>query len=293
MTCVSQKNFSILSDLAVQFDEKVLAKGGFKNVTCRKPCHFVIIPRYGKTEDIRFFEVKKTFVLHFLNAYESVDPHNGHAIITLDGYRQCAYDGPMERKPDMSWQNEVPEKYHKIFPTLGGLDVLVCKLWRWKFDLTTGKTCWEGPLDDKVDRCAEFGVINQAVAGCPHRFAYSCTLKPGWFLLTGFVKHDVVDGTSSSYEFGSNRFCSEPAFAPRNNPKSEDDGYLVTFVTDMNNKTSEFVMIDARDVEAGPVCRLKLPHRISSGTHACWCPRRLLEKSAYWKTKRKTTPSKL
>jgi carotenoid cleavage dioxygenase len=47
----------------------------------------------------------------------------------------------------------------------------------------------------------------------------------------------------------------------------------VTYVTDTRTDTSECVLIDAKDVEAGPVCRLALPHKISPGTHATWAPR--------------------
>ena len=31
-------------------------------------------------------------------------------------------------------------------------------------------------------------------------------------------------------------------------------------------------IFDASDPTAGPVCRVKLPERISSGTHATWAP---------------------
>ncbi|MGD8580193.1 MAG: carotenoid oxygenase family protein, partial [Lysobacterales bacterium] len=66
------------------------------------------------------------------------------------------------------------------------------------------------------------------------------------------------------------RYGSEPGFAPRVGAAEEDDGYLVTFVTDMIEDRSECVLLDARHIEAGPVCRILLPHRISSGTHATW-----------------------
>jgi carotenoid cleavage dioxygenase len=38
----------------------------------------------------------------------------------------------------------------------------------------------------------------------------------------------------------------------------------------MKENRSECILIDAKDIEAGPVCRIILPHRISSGTHTCW-----------------------
>ena len=38
----------------------------------------------------------------------------------------------------------------------------------------------------------------------------------------------------------------------------------------MNTHCSECVVLDARNIAAGPVARIMLPHQISSGTHACW-----------------------
>jgi len=31
-------------------------------------------------------------------------------------------------------------------------------------------------------------------------------------------------------------------------------------------------VFDAADISVGPIARLRLPERISSGTHACWAP---------------------
>ena len=60
------------------------------------------------------------------------------------------------------------------------------------------------------------------------------------------------------------------AFAPRINAKDEDDGYLVSFIADVENDRSECVLIDAKNFAAGPVCRIILPERFCSGTHSAW-----------------------
>jgi acetyl-CoA C-acetyltransferase len=52
----------------------------------------------------------------------------------------------------------------------------------------------------------------------------------------------------------------------------EDDGYLVTLTTDMNDDASYCLVFDAARVDDGPVCKLALPERISSGTHSTWAP---------------------
>jgi carotenoid cleavage dioxygenase len=60
--------------------------------------------------------------------------------------------------------------------------------------------------------------------------------------------------------------------APRRGSTGEDDGYLVTFVIDMNADRSECWIFAAQDVPGGPIARVRLPERISSGTHSCWAP---------------------
>ena len=58
--------------------------------------------------------------------------------------------------------------------------------------------------------------------------------------------------------------------APRVGSTAEDDGYLVTLTTDMNADASYCLVFDAARVADGPVCKLALPERISSGTHSTW-----------------------
>ncbi|MFO0630751.1 MAG: carotenoid oxygenase family protein [Polyangiales bacterium] len=52
----------------------------------------------------------------------------------------------------------------------------------------------------------------------------------------------------------------------------EDDGWVVTFVSDLHRDVSECHVFDARALDAGPVARVRLPERICHGTHACWAP---------------------
>lgn len=38
----------------------------------------------------------------------------------------------------------------------------------------------------------------------------------------------------------------------------------------MNTHSSECVVLDARNIAAGPVARIMLPHQIGSGALSCW-----------------------
>ena len=252
------EHYAILNDLPVFWDAELLKK----NVHAVRehkglPSRFAIVPRHGKTEDVRWFEAAPTYVLHWLNAYEDGDE------IVLDGYFQD--------NPTPGPKEDAPPGYEHM---MGYLDEysFQSKLHRWRFNLKTGATS-EAHLDDRV---LEFGMINARYAGRPYRYGYSTLAVPGWFLFRGFVKHDLKTGESWTYELGENRYGSEAPFAPRQGATEEDDGYLVSFVSDENTGTSECVLLDARRIQDGPVCRIALPHKLCSGTHAVWADRKFI-----------------
>ncbi len=90
-------------------------------------------------------------------------------------------------------------------------------------------------------------------------------------LFDGLLRYDRVDRRAGpTTGFGPGRFGSEAPFAPRDGSTGEDDGYLVTFVTDERDGRSEVEILDAADIAAGPVARVRLPQRVPVGFHATW-----------------------
>ena len=178
--------------------------------------------------------------------------------VVLDGYFQ---DNPTPKPEGF-------EQYGEHAHMMAYLDQhsLGSRLHRWRFNLKDGSTT-EERLDDRI---VEFGMINQKYAGRKYRYAYSAIPEPYWFLFKGIVKHDLDTGESWSYELGEGRYASESPFVPRIGAKDEDDGYIISYVSDVNADRSECILLDAKDIEAGPVCRIILPERICSGTHSTW-----------------------
>ncbi len=254
---IFSEHWSILNDLPLFWDGAMLER----NIHAARlhpglPSRFALIPRHGQPDEIRWFDAAPTYILHFLNAYEDGDE------VVMDGYFQDnPQPAPLPNEDGYGHMMAYVDE-HSFQP----------KLHRWRFNLADGTTR-EERLDDRV---LEFGMIDQRVAGRKHRYIYSTTSKPGWFLFTGFVKHDLETGESWTLELEEGRYASETPFAPRIGSMAEDDGYLLSFITDENTGTSECMLIDARDIEAGPVCRIALPHKISSGTHSCWADRAAL-----------------
>jgi carotenoid cleavage dioxygenase len=121
-------------------------------------------------------------------------------------------------------------------------------------------------------------MINAKFAGRKYRYGYSTVTKPGWFLFTGFVKTDLETRESTTFLLPEGVYASEAPFAARTGASEEDDGYLVSFLIDENQGGSECVILDAKDIIKGPICRIALPHKISSGTHAVWAGRDMLKR---------------
>jgi carotenoid cleavage dioxygenase len=191
-------------------------------------------------------------VLHWSNAYEDGDE------IVLDGFYQ---HNPTARGADRF------DGGLKGFETLD-MNVLQARAHRWRFNLATGETTEE----QMSERCLEFPMVNGRHAGRRHRYSYNARCAAGLFAFDGLVKHDLDTGSEQLIEFGDGVFVSETAMAPRDGSTAEDDGYLVTFTSDVVTDLSECVLFDAAHLEEGPVARIRLPERISSGTHSTWAP---------------------
>jgi carotenoid cleavage dioxygenase len=247
------EHYSILNDCPMFWDPEALKIGRHATRFFRDiPTRIGVLPRYGSTAELRWFEFDPTYVLHWLNAFEDGD------WINLDGFFQI---NPAPVPPANA------TRYESIFRFMGQ-EQKQPRLHRWRMNLRTGQS----EEFDLTDVITEFGMINGLHAGRRHRYGYAATRVDGFFLFDGFVKHDLDSGAAEPVTFPAGVFGSECAMAPRVGSTAEDDGYVITLTIDMNNDTSECLIFDAQHVTEGPVARIALPERISSGTHATWAP---------------------
>jgi carotenoid cleavage dioxygenase len=247
------ERFVILNDCPLFWDPALLAQGAYVSRWHPElPTRFAILPRRGATSEIRWFEAAPTYVLHWINAYEEGDT------VVLDGF----FERDPVPKPEPG-----ADPWRRMFRTLD-LHTMGARAHRWRFDLRTGAVKEE----DLSDRVMEFGMINGRFGGRRYRYSYNALPVAGAFLFEGIVKHDLETGREEPYAFGEGVYGSETVMAPREGSRAEDDGYLVTFVTDLPRDRSECWVFDAARPAAGPLARIRLPERISSGTHATWAP---------------------
>ena len=103
-----------------------------------------------------------------------------------------------------------------------------------------------------------------------NRYSYNSLFVQNEWLMAGVKRYDWHTHSDQRYEYGPGRFGSEVAVARRVGATAEDDGYVITFVTDLDADRSEALILRADDLEAGPVAQIILPERISVGVHGCW-----------------------
>jgi carotenoid cleavage dioxygenase-like enzyme len=215
-----------------------------------KGVHIGIMPRSGTVEDIRWFRGDPAYVFHPMNAFCHGD------IVTCD---VCEYE-------------EAP-----LFPHLDGSmpdpDKNEAKLKRWTFDL--GSNSDDYRVEQLIDTTCEFPRLDERYTGLAYRHGYfGCAgrLKSvsGGFNSIGHFDHQT--GRVSKYEMGDHFATSEPVFVPRSESSPEGQGYLVANVYDAEIDKSHLVILDAENVEAGPIGRAMLDHRVPFGFHGNWRP---------------------
>jgi carotenoid cleavage dioxygenase-like enzyme len=257
--------YTILHDFPLKPDPEALAAGRYKvRFFEDRPSRFAVVPRHGKVDEIRWFTASPTYLLHVVNAWDDGDE------VVMVGTPYRLHEGP-DGKPDGRRLERTIHQRQRDF-----------LLHEWRFDLKTGRT-HERVIDDVLN--TEFPVINSAFQGRRNRFSYHVIFPQGGKeepRFPGLVKYDLETGGYIAYSAGPRFFYNEPGFAPRDEPETEDDGYLVTYVWDPRAQRSEIQVIDCRDARLaqGPVARILMPRRVPHGFHATFVSQRTLDR---WK----------
>ena len=85
--------------------------------------------------------------------------------------------------------------------------------------------------------------------------------------------YEESTGKLDVYYAGPNSTPEEPYFVPKRPDSPEGDGWLLSVVGRRGENRTDLVILDARELSAGPVATLKMPCRIHEGFHGIWVPR--------------------
>jgi len=242
------KNYIVLHDLPVVFSESGLRNSMWQIKVADQPARFGVVPRRGRGDEIKWFETDSCYIYHVINTWEEGDEVVMTAcMMTPNGFSPNAEYGPYAAMVNILALHAVPVE--------------------WRMNMRTGE-CKKKILDDRI---GEFPVVNLDYAAKKSRWSYHVAMSSDQLQkFKGLFKYDLQSGDAKEYMFELGMFGSEPAYAPRINAKSEDDGYVIVFVTNENTGASECQVIDAQNFEAGPVARVQIPARVPAGFHGTW-----------------------
>lgn len=207
-----------------------------------------VMPRRGAADQIRWFDVEPGHVQHFWSGWEDGDR------IELHG---CRYDAPDFGIDDSTALDQRSARDHNARPA------------RYWVDLSEGRAGWE-PMDDLE---GDFNRINPAYDGVKVRHLYmSGFTQPDRHLgdFDAIVKYDDASGARTVWSAGPTGHVGESVFAADPNGTAEDDGWLLNAVYYSDRDATDVVVLDARDVAAGPIATVHLPRRMPFGFHANW-----------------------
>ncbi len=241
--CAITENYTIFPDLPLVFDfERMMSGGGFVNWDPDNGCRIGIVPRNGDDSSIRWFDIEESFLFHVANAWEE-----GDEVV----FQACRSNrGGIENTDGVDVREQLGQ------------------LHEWRFNLQTGEVA--SRAIDREYHC-DFPRINDNLVGYKNRYTYAARFRiQDMPVFDGEMKYDNETGEIEVHEFGPNCESGEAVFAPRINATAEDDGYVICFVYNKAEQSSECHIIDAQRFAEAPVARIKIPQRVPHGFHAAW-----------------------
>ncbi|RDI60298.1 retinal pigment epithelial membrane protein [Nocardia pseudobrasiliensis] len=131
----------------------------------------------------------------------------------------------------------------------------------------------EGTVDEQIidDLAVEFPTLNEDYLGVEHRYQYAISFPDEkGFGGYGVVKYDRTTGARRIRRIGDARLPSEAVFVPAAAGTGEDDGYLLTVVSDLKQNASRLLVLDASGLDE--IAVVHLPRRVPAGIHGSWIP---------------------
>lgn len=247
--CALTASKAIILDLPVTFSFKAVMKGATFPYQWNKrhsarvgllPRNETTSPENKDSHEVRWYAVEPCYVFHTGNAFDLDD---GSVVMDVVVH---------ERMFDQSIQG--PEG-NRI------------TLERWTLpanDTRVQRTVLS-------DRAQEFPRFDERLATKNYRYLYtvgadvSAPDSP-----QPLLRHDLQTGEIIEHWYGDSKVTGEVVFVPRSESSAEDDGWLLSYVYDLADDSSEVVILDASRPSAAPLAVIKIPVRVPMGFHGNW-----------------------
>jgi all-trans-8'-apo-beta-carotenal 15,15'-oxygenase len=222
---------------------------------------FILVPRDGQGA-LQYLPAPGNLMFHLFNAF---DDENGNVVVDCVSYdRRIDFAG--------AYPDDLRAALGKPVTKAPEPRVL-----RSVLDPRAGTVSTERV----VDVAAEAPEVNHAYHGKRHRYGYASArtstgdeIDCAYWWFHGLAKIDFDERKATTWDAGRTEFVSAPAFAQRPGATDEDDGWVLSWVTEPGAKRTDVVILDARDLSL--VARVKLPLELGMTSHVEFAPNVLL-----------------
>jgi 8'-apo-carotenoid 13,14-cleaving dioxygenase len=207
----------------------------------RHPARVGLLPRTGNLAELRWFDLEPCQIFHAANAYELDD-----GSVVVDAV-----------------------VYHRVFDrSRQGLEESQTRFERWHLDSTRSQ------VERKVfsDCKQEFPRYDERRTTRPYRYAYTVGIDVEHIGPQPVYRHDLETGQVVRHDLGPHHVPAEAVFVPRAADGTEDDGWLLSYVYDMEADRSSVAILNARDFGGEPQAVIELPVRVPFTFHGNWIP---------------------
>jgi carotenoid cleavage dioxygenase-like enzyme len=199
-----------------------------------------VMPLGGPATAIRWVEIDPCYVFHGMNAWRDGDE------VVLDVCRMS-----------------------KVFEAGAALGPPP-RLHRWRINTAGAHLRFRDEVRSDLD--ADLPSIDRRYTGRAYRHGWRVETRPATddVVFAGAVHVDAQTGNETRWDPGPQYSSGEWLFVATG--PDEAEGVVMTYIYDRAAGTSSLVLLDARDVAAGPIARIALPERVPYGFHATWVP---------------------
>jgi len=222
---------------------------GFMHVMCKAS---------GKI--VASVEVPLFVTFHFINAYEEKDEDGRITGIIADC---CEHHADTTILDNLRLQN---------LRSWSGEDVLPdARVGRFRIPMDGSE---KGELfaalnPDEHGKGMDMCSINPSFLGKPYRYAYACGAERPCNFPNTLTKLDLEDGKAKNW-YDEGAVPSEPFFVARPGATEEDDGVVISMISDKNGEGYALIL-DGSTFEE--IARAKFPYGLPYGLHGCWVPK--------------------
>lgn len=225
----------------------LLGTKGFSDAMQWQPQHgtqIIVVDRQTLTEVSRI-ETNPWYQWHFGNGYQAAD-----GSIVIDYVRYASFDTNQWLKEFVTGCPETPAS---------------AQLFRLRLDAAAGSVLSNEPLFEPE---CEFPIISPDDVGQPHDALFFCyksqSINEEYF--DGIGRLASNSSQTNLVTFGEGCYPIEPIYVPN----AHGSGWILTVVFDGNKDQSTVQILQADNLEAGPICVLELPEIIPFGFHGTW-----------------------